>query len=430
MNFKRFTALILALSLLFCTPVAAADSGGTPKDSLRGKTMLILGDSYSAGYGLDHMADSWTDLIADAFDMTLYNVSISGSSFASGVRGKEPMVERCEYLVADEDVDIVILQGGSNDHAKSIPLGTPDSRDPETCLGAMNLILDTLQEKYPQADLLCFTPWVSTGHLNSYGLDQSDYVEGMLAVCEMRDVLCYDASDTAANGMYIDSESFRRRFLLSARDPYHLNQSGHRRFASTFAAWLCENLCGGEPADCFADLISAPEDIRDAVSALAPTGLLVGEDGVFSPAAAVTRGEFAMILYEWADCPPAYDYTFTDVSPEDPYYDAICYVMDTGIFYPTDTFWPDHVLTRQTAAVALCNLYTEVLGCEITEYASTGSYADADSVDGYAKIPLGWAIHEDLLGHKGGYLYPQEHISRGDLAVALTAFLRLLWEIT
>lgn len=425
----RLLALMLVLSLLLQTPVFSADSAEAPKDSLRGKSVIILGDSYSAGYGLEDMSQNWPNLLAEAFDLSLFNWSISGSSFASGVKGKEPMVERCEYLIADDSVDLVILQGGSNDHAKSIPLGTPDGRDPETCLGAMNLILDCLQEKYPQADIVCFTPWVSMGQVNSFGLTPDDYIGGMMDICAQRDILCYNASDYLQNGIYVNYEPFRRRFMMSVWDPYHLNYSGQRRFASVFAAWLSETLYGGTAADGYADLVSAPEEIREAVAALAPTGLLTGSEGIYDPTGGVTRKELAQLLYRLADCPAAYDYTFTDVSPEDPYYDAICYTIDAGIFYPTDTFWPDHMLTRQTTAVALYNSYIEVWGGELTEFASTGSYKDSDQVDGYGKIPLGWAIHEDIILHKSGYLYPQSYISRGDLAVAVTAYLRLIWEI-
>ena len=119
-------------------PAAAGET--LCRKSLFGKTLLILGDSYTAGYGLWDGSHGWPDLVTDALGMTQLNYSISGSTFSSGPLGNYPMVERCRELPTDVPVDVILVQGGSNDHTRDIALGEIDGRDPETCCGALNLI--------------------------------------------------------------------------------------------------------------------------------------------------------------------------------------------------------------------------------------------------------------------------------------------------
>ena len=52
--------LLVVLVLAGCLGVPAeAVDGGYWKQSIRGKSLLILGDSYCAGYGLERREDAW-----------------------------------------------------------------------------------------------------------------------------------------------------------------------------------------------------------------------------------------------------------------------------------------------------------------------------------------------------------------------------------
>ena len=152
------TLLLLLAVLLGCLrlPAEAVD-GGQRRQTLQGKTLLILGDSYCAGYGLERREDAWPYQMAEQWDMDYIDHAISGSTFASGSQSSAPMVERVEELTGQR-VDIILVQGASNDWAHNIPVGETDSRDPETAMGALNRILDTLEQAHPEATLICFTP--------------------------------------------------------------------------------------------------------------------------------------------------------------------------------------------------------------------------------------------------------------------------------
>lgn len=428
---RRFLALILAFSLVFSISAAAADATRSSGESLYGKTILVLGDSYTAGYGLARYEDCWPWILADSCGMTQLNYSISGSSFAAGPGGNYPMVERCRQLPTDQTIDIILVQGGSNDYARDIPLGDPQERSQTTCCGALNLILDYLEKTYPQAQIVCFTPWVSNAGPNAYGLVTDDYIRAMVDLCQSRGVLCYDASQDAENGMYLAEESFRSRFCLTSTDRYHLNPAGHRRFAPKMAQWLCENLYGSTPSARYVDLASADEALLDAVDTLAPAGILGGDgDRLFHPTRAADRATLAQCLYRLAGQGETSSYEFTDLSPQDPSYSAMCYMVDAGLYGQEAVIAPGQVLSRQVLATVLYRYYTGLWGGSVERLTGLGSYADGGQVAQYAKMPLSWALAAGVVQDKEGLLRPEAAVSRGELAETLTAFLRCIGEFS
>ena len=92
-------------------------------------TVLVFGDSLSAGYGLAR-ADGWVSLL-DArlqehdVDMTIVNASVSGETTAGGRARFDAALER-------NDPDIVILELGGNDGLRALPVA-----DMKANLGAM-----------------------------------------------------------------------------------------------------------------------------------------------------------------------------------------------------------------------------------------------------------------------------------------------------
>ena len=428
---RRLLGLFLAFCLVFSLSAAAVDNGSAPQESLYGKTMLVLGDSYTAGYGLQRYEDCWPWILAENCGMTQLNYSISGSSFAAGPNGSYPMVERCRLLPKDQHVDIILVQGGSNDYARDIPLGDPQERSQTTCCGALNLILDYLEKTYPQAQIVCFTPWISSAGPNAYGLVTSDYISAMLELCQNRGILCYDASQDSENGMYLDDEAFRQRFCLTATDRYHLNPAGHRRFAPKMAQWLCQTLYGTTPSARYVDLAIADEALLDAVDTLAPTGIICGtSDRLFSPTRFADRAALAQCLYHLAGQGDTGSYEFTDLSPEDPDYSAMCYMVDAGLYGEAPAIAPGQTLSRQMLTTVLYRYYTELWGGAVESLTGLGPYPDSAQVAQYAKMPMGWALAAGILQDKEGWLRPESAVSRGELAETLTAFLRYLVEFS
>ena len=410
--------LLLALCVnLLASPAAAVD-GGRHTETLSGKSLAILGDSYCAGYGLN-FADgeaAWPYLLADTWGVFYYDHAISGSTLGEGEHGSMPMVQRVREL-PQQLLDVIIIQGGSNDWSHNIPVGDVESRDTETAMGALNTILDVLQQAHPESLLICFTPWISNGAKNDLGLETTEYGDAMEELCRRRGILCYQAEDADANGIHMDDAEFRTEFCLTPTDRWHLNEKGQRMFASVFAQWLQGQLYGAaEPWEKFADLMSGPDVLRQAVNRLLESGIMQGTtENLFSPTRAAKRSTLAVTLYRMAGRPGHI--------PEEPE-EQQAMAWATGLGILSGDLGPDRSLSRRALALGLYRYETQVRGGEITSISSLGHDADGTDLDPESAVAMGWALQEGLLEQLDGRLSPQGSVSRAALARALATLLK------
>jgi acyl-CoA thioesterase-1 len=104
------TLRVIFLWLSFITPAMGAS------------TLLIVGDSLSAGYGLDR-GQSWVDLLAAVpkeilgTDGQILNASISGETTTGGLSRLPGLLER-------HRPDAVFIALGANDGLRGLPLAT------------------------------------------------------------------------------------------------------------------------------------------------------------------------------------------------------------------------------------------------------------------------------------------------------------------
>jgi acyl-CoA thioesterase-1 len=104
------TLRVIFLWLTFITP------------AMGGPTLLIVGDSLSAGYGLDR-GQSWVDLLAAdpteilGADGQILNASISGETTTGGLSRLPGLLER-------HQPDAVFIALGANDGLRGLPLST------------------------------------------------------------------------------------------------------------------------------------------------------------------------------------------------------------------------------------------------------------------------------------------------------------------
>lgn len=97
----RIVVLVIAL----CLSLAA-----------RAETLLVVGDSISAGYGLDRLEQGWVALLGEKLrprGVTVVNASVSGDTTAGGLT-------RLDALLRRVAPDIVILELGGNDGLRGL----------------------------------------------------------------------------------------------------------------------------------------------------------------------------------------------------------------------------------------------------------------------------------------------------------------------
>ena len=205
--------------------------------ALKGLTVNFIGDSYFAGNGLnpDYV---WPALMGQIYEMNYTNYGKNGSTISDYVTTNNPMVVRYKQM-SDNNPDIVVLEGGKNDYNKKVPIGENTDTSTKTFKGALNVIIDGLRQKYPNAVLICVTPWKVSG-TNGIGKTVSSYSDAMLEICSLKNVPCFNAADPAVSGVDMTSSTFRAKYSMTATDVSHLNLDGHKLVLPKFEKFIAD----------------------------------------------------------------------------------------------------------------------------------------------------------------------------------------------
>lgn len=203
---------------------------------LEGLTLNMLGDSYFDGQGLDRY-QVWGGLLAQKYGMDLVNRGIGGSTVSNYVTNKNPMVDRYKDM-PNNDPDIVILEGGRNDFNQAVPIGKNSDTATTTFKGALNTLIDGLHKKYPDALIICVTPWYYIQTSTTSGNTHLSYGEAMLEICELRGVPCFNAMDRQATGVDMSSSAFRTQYSIKPTDGSHLNLEGMKLVMPKFEDFI------------------------------------------------------------------------------------------------------------------------------------------------------------------------------------------------
>lgn len=161
---------------------------------LSGKKIVGIGDSLMRANTLS-VSKSWLNLLSSKYGATVYNHGINGNSVAVQTveTSNKPMVTRIDDVrVAVPEADYFVLIGGANDKRLNVPIGTVDSTDTYTFMGALNVLISKVREYYPKAHVVFMTNFDRYPSLNNIGKTDIDYVNAMIEVCRKRHVFCYD----------------------------------------------------------------------------------------------------------------------------------------------------------------------------------------------------------------------------------------------
>ncbi len=172
----------------------------------------------------------------------------------------------------------------------------------------------------------------------------------------------------------------------------------------------------------------------DDVMFVYDNGLMNGtSDRVFNPQRTTTRGMILTILHRLEGAPAVDNApSFTDVPAEAWFTDAVTWGSANGIVngYGNGTFDPNRLITREQMAAILWR-YASYKGFDVSsgEGVNLDDYADGDSISGYARQAMQWAIAEGLLkGYNDNTLKPLGNAKRCEAAAILHRFYTLMEE--
>ena len=172
----------------------------------------------------------------------------------------------------------------------------------------------------------------------------------------------------------------------------------------------------------------APEDwFYDAVAEAYQAGWISGaSETLFEPYGTMTRGMFVTVLGRMAgvsaDAPETT--SFADVAPDAYYAPYVQWAAEEGIVEGmTDTrFCPGTLVTRQQIVTFLYR-YAAVLGMDTAaDHSALDRFADGDTVAAYAQDAMSWAIEQQLIEGTASGLSPRAAADRAQGTALLVRF--------
>lgn len=131
--------------MLVCAQFALANlafSSDQTAETPNRPTVVVLGDSLAAGYGLE-LSEAFPALVQKKIDaaglkFSVVNAGLSGDTSAGGLR-------RIDWLLKRR-VDVLVLELGGNDGLRGIPAASTKTN--------LQAIIERTKQKYPQAQVV------------------------------------------------------------------------------------------------------------------------------------------------------------------------------------------------------------------------------------------------------------------------------------
>ena len=137
----------------------------------------------------------------------------------------------------DDDADIVIVFGGTNDYDHGdAPFGMMSDRTPDTYCGAVHFLMQGLIRKYPLSAIVFLAPLQRTGGSNpnvSNGKSLSDYVYVIKEAAAQYSIPILDLY--ASGGICPDIKEHKEKLCP---DGLHPNDAGHCILARKIKGFL------------------------------------------------------------------------------------------------------------------------------------------------------------------------------------------------
>ncbi len=164
----------------------------------------------------------------------------------------------------------------------------------------------------------------------------------------------------------------------------------------------------------------------DAINALADEGIIKGtSENTFSPAANITRADFAILLVRAFKLASDNEENFADVLESDYFAKELAIARNTGLVngIGENKFAPRNNITRQDMMVIV---YRAFVAME-KEFVTTAiSASDFDKVADYAKEAVAALVNAGLINGKNGLVDPTANTTRAEVAVLIKRILEYI----
>ena len=164
----------------------------------------------------------------------------------------------------------------------------------------------------------------------------------------------------------------------------------------------------------------------DAVAYVYQQGIMVGmSETTFEPNTTVNRAQVVQMLYNLEGQPQVSgDSGFSDIRDDQWYAKAVAWASANDVVagYEDGTFRPTRAVTREEFAQILYN-YAKFKGYDLSASADLGKFPDSGQVSSWAETAQGWANGNGLInGHDDGRMDPKGSTIRAQAASILMNF--------
>lgn len=198
------------------------------EDSLKNLKINCLGDSIT--YGDNNSGISWANLLNNKINI-VRKYGVSATTIAKQQNKTNSFLER--YSSMNNDADIIIVMGGTNDFALNIPLGTLNSSDEYTFYGAVKSLILGLINKYPNSKIIFITELDRTYMTNGISVQYTSYLEALKETCRWYSIPVLDLNKQL--GFTAKIEDHATRYIP---DHLHPNTAGHQIIANKIWKFL------------------------------------------------------------------------------------------------------------------------------------------------------------------------------------------------
>lgn len=204
---------------------------------LCGKKAVFLGDSITEGCGTSAPEKIYLNLVKEKLGLReAVNYGIGGTRIAAQPDDNGNSFA-ARYVKMDDDADLIVIFGGTNDYGHGIaPIGAMSDQTENTYCGAWNVLLRGLIEKYPTATIVMMTPvHRDNEHLKNEatGCYLSEYVALAKEAAQRYGIPTLDLY--ATGGICPDVAANKEAYCP---DGLHPNDAGHALMARKLAAFL------------------------------------------------------------------------------------------------------------------------------------------------------------------------------------------------
>lgn len=212
---------------------------------LEGLKVNFLGDSITEGVGTSDISKVYWNLLKERDGVIARGYGVGGTRIAKQ-RIPSPDAKWDKYFFSridemDDDADIVVIFGGTNDHGHGdAPIGEFSDRTDDTFYGALHHLYQELLKKYPQAHIVVCTPLHRAGEhdaINALNQRNSGCLEDYVNI--IQEVAAYYALPVLdlyrTSGIQPEEDFLRERY---APDGCHPNDAGNERIYTCMKSFL------------------------------------------------------------------------------------------------------------------------------------------------------------------------------------------------